>query len=41
MLVGRVFSLGRARAAYAGAKAWVDRAFGGLIAAFGLRIAAT
>lgn len=41
LLVARLFSLARARAAYAGAKAWVDRAFGGLIAAFGLRLAAT
>ena len=37
----RVFSLARARAAYAAAKAWVDRAFGALIAAFGLKLAAT
>jgi threonine/homoserine/homoserine lactone efflux protein len=41
LVVARVFSLARARAAYAGAKGWVDRAFGGLIAAFGLRLAAT
>jgi threonine/homoserine/homoserine lactone efflux protein len=41
LLVARVFSLARARAAYAAAKRWVDRAFGGLIAAFGLKIAAT
>ena len=40
VLVGRVFSLGRARAAYGRAKAWVDRAFGSLIAAFGVKIAA-
>jgi threonine/homoserine/homoserine lactone efflux protein len=38
-LVARVFSLARARAAYGRAKRWVDRAFGGLIGAFGLRIA--
>jgi threonine/homoserine/homoserine lactone efflux protein len=41
LIVARVFSLTRARAAYAGAKAWVDRAFGGLIGAFGLRLAVT
>ena len=40
LFVARVFSLARARAAYARAKAWVDRAFGGLIAAFGVKIAA-
>ena len=39
-LVARVFSLGRARAAYGRAKAWVDRAFGALIAGFAARIAA-
>jgi threonine/homoserine/homoserine lactone efflux protein len=41
VFVARVFSLSRARAAYASAKAWIDRAFGALIAAFGLRIAAS
>jgi threonine/homoserine/homoserine lactone efflux protein len=41
LVVARVFSLARARAAYAGAKGWVDRAFGGLMAAFGLRLAVT
>ncbi len=40
VLVARVFSLRRARAAYVRAKAWVDRAFGALIAAFGVKIAA-
>ncbi|MBM9595773.1 LysE family translocator [Roseitranquillus sediminis] len=40
ILVARVFSLQRARAAYARAKGLVDRAFGGLIAAFGIKIAA-
>ena len=40
VLVARVFSLGRARAAYGRAKHVVDRAFGGLIAAFGVKIAA-
>lgn len=39
VLVARVFSLPRARGAYARAKAWVDRAFGSLIALFGVRIA--
>jgi threonine/homoserine/homoserine lactone efflux protein len=38
-LVARVFSLGHARAAYGRAKVTVDRVFGGLIAAFGLKIA--
>ena len=41
VLVARLFSLGRARSAYAAAKRWIDRAFGGLIAALGLRIATT
>jgi threonine/homoserine/homoserine lactone efflux protein len=41
ILVSRVFSLPKARAAYARAKAWVDRSFGALIAAFGLKIALT
>ena len=36
--VGRVFSLARVRALYARAKRWIDRAFGALIAAFGIRI---
>jgi threonine/homoserine/homoserine lactone efflux protein len=39
VLVARVFSLRHARAAYGRAKATVDRVFGGLIAAFGLKIA--
>ena len=37
--VAWVFSRGHARAAYGRAKATVDRVFGGLIAAFGLKIA--
>ena len=41
VLVARAFSLSRARAGYARAKAWIDRAFGGLIFALGLRIATT
>ncbi len=40
IFVARVFSLGRARAAYARAKAWVDRGFGALMASFGIKIAA-
>ena len=39
--VGRVFSLMSVRAAYGRAKRWVDRAFGALIAAFGIKIAVT
>src|SRR3546814_17564407 len=39
--VGRVFSLAWVRAAYGRAKRWIDRIFGVLIGAFGLRIAAT
>ncbi|KUF11616.1 LysE family translocator [Pseudoponticoccus marisrubri] len=39
LVVSRVFSLPRARALYARAKAWTDRAFGTLIAGFGLKIA--
>jgi threonine/homoserine/homoserine lactone efflux protein len=39
-LVARLFSLEGARAAYGRAKAWVDRAFGALIAGFAVRIAA-
>ena len=38
-LVARFFSLPRARAAYGRAKTAVDRLFGGLIAAFGIKIA--
>lgn len=39
--VGRVFSLAHVRAFYGRVKRWVDRAFGALIAAFGIRIAVT
>ncbi|KAF0676712.1 LysE family translocator [Profundibacterium mesophilum] len=39
--VARVFSLGTSRRAYATVKPWIDRAFGGLIAALGLKIAIT
>ncbi len=37
--VARLFSTARARSAYASAKSVVDRVFGGLIAAFGVKIA--
>ncbi|MBS1301674.1 LysE family translocator [Loktanella sp. SALINAS62] len=39
--VARVFSLPAPRAAYARAKTWIDRAFGGFLAALGLKIALT
>ena len=39
--VARLFSLPAPRAAYARAKAWIDRAFGGFLAALGLHIALT
>ncbi len=41
LIVARVFSRQKARQAYGRAKLWTDRAFGGLIAAFGVRIALT
>lgn len=41
ILVARIFSLGRIRTAYGRFKAWIDRAFGGVMAALALRIAAT
>ncbi len=41
MLVGQLFSTRHVRAVYARGKRWVDRAFGGLIAAFGVKIAVT
>lgn len=41
LVVARVFSLPRARDAYLRLKTAVDRGFGGLIAAFGLKIALT
>lgn len=41
ILVARVFSLARPRAAYARFKATVDRTFGGLIAILGAKIATT
>lgn len=39
VIVARVFSLSKARAAYTRLKTWIDRAFGALIAALGIRIA--
>ena len=41
LFVARVFSLPRPRAAYARAKAWIDRGFGTLLALLGLKIALT
>ncbi|MGH1414721.1 MAG: LysE family translocator [Pelagimonas sp.] len=41
LTVARVFSLPTPRAIYARVKAWTDRAFGALIALFGLKIALT
>ncbi len=39
--VGRVFSLAHVRAFYSRSKRWIDRAFGALIAVFGIRITLT
>lgn len=39
VVVARLFSLPRPRAAYGRAKTWIDRGLGGLIAAFGAKIA--
>jgi len=41
LFVARLFSLPRPRAAYASMKRWMDRSFGALIAALGLKIALT
>ena len=41
IFIARVFSTSKARATYSNAKAWIDRAFGTLIAVFGLKIALT
>lgn len=41
ILVARIFSLNRTRAAYIGLKSVIDRAFGGLLAALGVKIALT
>lgn len=41
IFVARVFSLAKPRAAYVRAKTWLDRGFGTLMAAFGLKIALT
>ncbi len=39
LAVALLFSAGRVRAAYAGAKLWIDRLAGGCLAALGLRLA--
>ena len=39
LAVALLFSAGRVRAAYAGAKLWIDRIAGGCLAALGLRLA--
>lgn len=39
VLVARLFSGGRARAAYGRFKVWIDRTFGGVLAAIGLALA--
>ena len=41
LVVARLFSLPRPRAAYARGKAWIDRGFGTLLALLGLKIALT
>lgn len=41
VVVARVFSLDRSRAAYLSLKSVIDRSFGGLLAVLGLKIAAT
>ena len=40
-VVARIFSFQSTRRAYTGAKSWIDRAFGGLLAALGVIIALT
>jgi threonine/homoserine/homoserine lactone efflux protein len=40
-IVARIFSLDRTRTAYIGLKSTIDRAFGGMLALLGLKIAAT
>ncbi len=40
-LVSRIFSLEKTRASYLNLKGWIDRAFGGLLALLGVKIAAT
>ena len=40
-LVARIFSFDRSKAAYIGLKSVIDRAFGGLLAALGIKIALT
>ena len=39
IVVARLFSMSHPRALYLRAKAWIDRAFGTLLALFGLKIA--
>ncbi len=39
--VARLFSLSKTREVYVGMKHWIDRIFGGLLAALGVKIAAT
>ena len=41
IIVARIFSLDRTRAGYVGLKSIIDRAFGGLLALLGLKIALT
>ncbi len=41
VLVGRLFSLPKTRRVYIGLKGWMDRVFGGLLAALGIKVAAT
>ena len=40
-LVSRIFSLEKTRVSYLNLKGWIDRAFGGLLALLGVKIAAT
>ena len=40
-LVSRIFSLEKTRTSYLNLKGWIDRAFGGLLALLGVKIAAT
>ncbi len=40
-LVSRIFSLEKTRAGYLNLKGWIDRAFGGLLALLGVKIATT
>ncbi|HBQ35810.1 MAG TPA: transporter, partial [Rhodobacteraceae bacterium] len=40
-LVSRIFSLEKTRKTYLNLKGWIDRAFGGMLALLGVKIAAT